>query len=335
MDAGRLDFNRVAMFVRLVEAGGVTAAAAKLKLPKSSVSRSLTQLEGELGVELVVRASRGFRLTDAGRAFFDASVKGIAAVEDARDELRDEKAVPHGRVRVAAPPTLGTWLLAPVIARFVREYPNVQVELSVSGRQVDPVRDGFDLVLSTGKLADSSAKVRSLGTVDGAVYGSATYLRERGTPRRPSDLARHDCILYRSPGKKDRWSLTGPSGTSIVAVDGHIRVDDLFTAMATAAADGGLAVLPVHLRAADPMAGTLVRVLPDYVVRGEPAQLVYPASRHVPLRVSLLCEAIIEAASTSCPASAKPGAHAKTTAPPRGHRSNGSAKSVLRVASSR
>jgi DNA-binding transcriptional LysR family regulator len=301
MNAGKIDFNRVAMFVHIAEAGGVSAAALKLKLPKSSVSRSLTQLEGELGVELVVRGSRRFRLSDAGQSFFDAAAKGIAAVEDARDGVRDDKTMPHGLIRVAAPPTFGTWLLAPIVAKFVRDYPKVQIELCVTGRQIDPARDGFDLVLSTGKLADSSARVRSLGTVDGAIYGSAAYLRERGTPRRPGDLARHECILYRSSGKKDRWSLTGPSGTTVVMVDGHIRVDDLFTATATAAANGGLAVLPAHLPSGDLTASALVRVLPEYVVRGEPAQLVYPAARHVPLRVSMLCDAIIEAGALTCP----------------------------------
>ncbi len=301
MNGGKLDFNRVAMFVHIAEAGGVSAAATKLKLPKSSVSRGLTQLEGELGVELVVRGSRSFRLSDAGRAFFDAAAKGIAAVEEARDDVRDDKSVPHGLIRVAAPPTLGTWLLTPIIARFVRDFPNVQVDLCVSGRAIDPAREGFDLVLSIGKLADSSAKIRSLGTVDGGVYGSATYLRERGTPRRPSDLAKHECILFRAQGRKDRWSLSGPTGTSVVTVDGHLRVDDLFTATAAAAAHGGLAVLPMHVPESHRASADLVRVLPDYVVRGEPAQLVYPAARHVPLRVSLLCDAIVEAANTSCP----------------------------------
>src|SRR4051812_5467781 len=112
MNGGRIDFNRVAMFVRIAEAGGGTAAAARLKLPKSSVSRSLTQLEGELGVELVVRGSRRFRLTDPGRAFYDAAAKGIGTVEVARDEVRDDKSTPQGLVRVAVPPTLARCLVA-------------------------------------------------------------------------------------------------------------------------------------------------------------------------------------------------------------------------------
>lgn len=300
MDASQIDLNRVAMFVQIARAGGVTAAAAKLKVPKSSVSRALSQLESELGVELVVRGIRGFRLTDAGRTFFDAAARGIETVNDAREELHREKAGPRGLVRVAAPPNFAFAIVAPTIARFVRQYPEVHVELSVTGRQVDPARDGFDLVVSAGKLADSSSKVRTMMTIDLGIFASPEYLRERGTPRRPTDLARHECILRGASGKKDRWELIGPTGPVVVAVDGRIRVDDLFSATAAAVAHGGLVVLPLHAPRMDPSAGTLTRVLPEWIVRGETARLVYPAARHVPLRVTMLCDAIVEHTRNSC-----------------------------------
>lgn len=305
VDTEHLDFNRVAMFVRIANAGGVTAAAEQLKRPKSSVSRGLSQLEAELGVELVVRSSRRFRLTEAGQVFLRTASKGIAALDEAREEIRIDKTTPHGLVRVAAPANVATALLPPVLTTFVRNYPKVKIELNVTGRQVDPVRDGFDLVVAAGKLTDSSSKVRSLGTLDAGVYATATYLREYGTPRRPGDLVDHDCILRGPSGKKDRWRLTGPSGTVVVPVDGHLRVDDLLGAMAAAAAHGGLALLPLHLPASDPKQEALERVLPDYVVRGETMQLVYPALRHTPLRVTKLIEAIVAHAQGNCPSSTR------------------------------
>ncbi|MBX3259404.1 MAG: LysR family transcriptional regulator [Labilithrix sp.] len=301
MDPSRVDFNRVATFVRIVDAGGVTAAAATLKLPKSSVSRSLTQLEAELGAELVVRNRRRFELTAAGRAFYDAAARGIAAVTDAHDELRRAKDEPHGLVRIAAPADVATAVLPPVLTAFVRRYPKVQIDLCVTGRPVDPVRDGFDLVLATGRLTDSSAKVRSIGAVDRGVFATPGYLRARGTPRRPADLAAHDCILRGASGKRDRWELSGPAGVVEVAVDGHLRVDDLFGAIAAAAADGGLIVLPLEMSGGDARVASFVRVLPEYVVLGGVAQILYPALRHPPLPVSLLCDAIVEHAAGSCP----------------------------------
>ncbi len=303
METGQLDFNRVAMFVQIATAGGVTAAATALKLPKSSVSRGLTQLEADLGAELVVRGSRSFRLTDAGDAFFQAAAKGLATLSDARDEIRRGREEPRGLVRVAAPASAVTAFVGPVVAQFIARHPQVNVELSVTGRQVDPVRDGFDLVIAFGKLKDSSAKVRSIGGMETGVFATPDYLREHGTPTRPFELARHACILRSTSGTKDRWRLSGPGGTVVVPVEGRIRVDDLVGAFAAAAAGAGLALLPVHLPSG--YDGTLVRVLPDHAVRGESLHLLYAGQRHVPLGVKLLCDAIMDHAQHACRAHAK------------------------------
>jgi DNA-binding transcriptional LysR family regulator len=304
VDPGRIDFNRVAMFVHIASAGGVTAAATQLKVPKSSVSRGLSQLEAELGVELVMRTSRQFRLTDAGQSFFRAASKGIATVDDARDEIRRGRSTPHGLVRIAAPATFATTMLPPLLAQFVKQYPKVQIDLAIAGGHVDPLRDGFDIVLTTEKLADSSLKVRSIGPQDAGIFATAAYLAERGRPRRPGELVRHDCILRSPSGKKDRWRLVGPTGTMVVAVDGHLRIDDMLGAMAAAAANGGLVLLPLDMARMTPST-PLERVLPDWIVRGAALQLVYAAQRQTPLRVALLRDAILAHAQNSCPKPSK------------------------------
>ena len=301
---GRLDLNKVAMFVRIANEGGVTAAAASSKLPKSSVSRALSQLEAEMGVELVIRGGRGLKLTSSGQAFFELASQGIATLADAREQVRRNVAVPHGLVRIAAPPSFAAWMLAPIVTDFVRRHPEMEIQLCATGAAVDPVRDGFDLVVSTGKLVDSSLKVRAIGTATQGIFGSATYLAERGTPRRPSDLAKHDCVLSRSSRGKEVWTLarTKPPVEEVtVTVSGRIQVDDLFSTIATVGAHGGLAVLPLHQPAGAPNASELVRVLPDYVHVSEVARLVYPASRHMPLGITMLIEAIVAGALTGCP----------------------------------
>jgi DNA-binding transcriptional LysR family regulator len=290
-----LDLNRVAVFVRIAEAKGVSAAAARAKLPKSSVSRALTQLEDELGTELIVRRSKGFQLTGAGQVFYDAAAKGIAAVHDARAELRSDGSVPRGSLRVAAPPGIATLLVSPTIVKFVRRYPGVDVELSVTAARVDPIRDGFDVILCVGPLEDSSARVRRIGAMDAGIFASKEYLAERGVPRRPSDLAKHDCILQTRSPLKNLWTLRGPGRTTDVTVRGRVAVDDQFAACAAATSGGGLVVLPLHMVTRDPAAAPLQRVLSDWVIAGEPAQIVFAASRHVPLRVSMFCEALVTA----------------------------------------
>lgn len=311
MDDGRIDLNRVAMFVQIARTGGVSAAASAMKLPKSSVSRGLSLLEADLGIELVARSSRTFRLTDAGKSFYEAASKGIATVDQAREALRPDKNAPHGLVRIAAPPGFASFLVAPVVASFLGGHRAVEIDLFVTGQKLDPVRDGFDIVLAIGKLEDSSSKARSLGRVDTGVFASADYLETRGTPRRPSDLAKHDCVLQRSNGKRERWSLhtvngsNGSSTATTVTVTGPLRVDDLTTAAAAAAAGAGIVLLPVHMAAKHPAAEGLVRVLPDWLAEGDPAHIVFPASRHLRLAVKLLCDAIVQAATTTCPTSSR------------------------------
>jgi DNA-binding transcriptional LysR family regulator len=293
----QLDLNRVAVFVRIAEAKGVSAAAARDHLPKSSVSRALTQLEDELGLELIVRRSKTFQLTEAGRILYDGAAKGLAAVRQAHDELRPDASTPRGLLRVAAPPIFARHIVSPAIVAFVRRFPEVEVELSVTAAKVDPTRDGFDVVLSIGPLEDSSAIVRRLATLDTGIFASHDYLRERGEPRRPSDLAKHDCILQMRAPPKTRWTLRGPAGTTEVTVHGRIAVDDQASAIAAASAGGGLVVLPLH---APSQAPALRRVLPDYVVPGETAQIVHAASRHVPRRIALFCDALVDASRTTC-----------------------------------
>ncbi|WAS96731.1 LysR family transcriptional regulator [Nannocystis punicea] len=297
-----MDLNRAALFVRIVEAGGVTAAASRLKLPKSSVSRNLTRLERELGCELIVRGTRQFRLTDAGRTFFDAAARGVAALEEARDEIQSGRSELGGVVRVAAPSDLGVWLVAGTAARLARTHPKLRIELSLGRRQAEAVREGFDLAVCVGPLADSSLIRVPLGAMDSGLFASAAYLRERGTPHAPAELASHDCVSCRAEGSRERWVLAGPNGVATVRVSGRIGVDDRSAAAAAVLAGAGIGVLPLHLSRSVERADTLVRVLPDHVVRGEPVHILHAAARHVPRRVRLVCEAIREAALASCPA---------------------------------
>ena len=296
-----LDMNRVAAFVRIAEAKGVGAAAARAKMPKSSVSRALTQLEDELGVELLVRRSQSFQLTEAGQAFYEAASRGLAAVREAREALRPDGMVLRGSLRVAAPPGVAAFLVAPAIVEFGRRFPLVDIELCVTAAKVDPTRDGFDVVLRIGTLEDSPSKVRRIGAIDAAIFASRAYLAERGVPRRPSDLSKHECILQTRTPDRARWILRGPAGAADVAVCGRLSFDDQFSAMAAATAGGGLVVLPAHMVGHTPSMAPLQRVLPDYDIPGEPVQLVYAASRHVPRRVTLFCDAIFDAMRSSCP----------------------------------
>lgn len=299
----KLDLNRVAIFLQVAEAQGVNAAAAKAKLPKSSVSRALTQLEAELGVELVVRRTRSFQLTEAGQDFYDAAARGIAAVSDARERLRRDTSVPRGKLRVAAPPGYASFLITPVIAEFVKLHSEVEVELCVTAAPVEPSRDGFDVVFTAGPLGDSSARTRKIVGAEHGIYASTDYLTRHGTPKKPADISQHACILFSRQRRKSVWSLLGSTanGNLDIQVRGRITVDDLFSGIAATQAGAGLFVMPIHMAQMDPAARGLVRVLPGWTLRGESLQIVYADSRYTPRRISAFVDAVEERVRSGCP----------------------------------
>jgi DNA-binding transcriptional LysR family regulator len=296
----RLDLNRVAIFLQVAEAQGVNAAAAKAKLPKSSVSRALTQLEAELGVELVVRRTKSFQLTEAGQDFYESAARGIAAVSDARERLRRDTSVPKGKLRVAAPPGFASFLVVPVMADFVKRYPEIEIELCVTAAAVEPARDGFDVVMTSGALEDSASRVRKIGSSEQGIYASREYLETHQAPKKPADLSQHACVLFSRQRKKSIWTLNGPGGSVDIQVRGRIAVDDLFSGIAAANAGAGLFVLPVHMAAADPASSGLVRVLPEWTLRGEAIKIVYPNARYLPRRITAFVDAVDERVRGGC-----------------------------------
>lgn len=287
-----INLNRVAVFARVVEAGGFTAAAHALGVPKSSASRSVRQLEDALGVRLLHRTTRRLRLTGAGQAYYERVASALAGLEDARAAAVDAQDVPRGVVRLAAPSEWGSWMLSTIVAAFVERYPEIRIDVSLTSRDVDLVREGFDLALRLGRLKDSSLIVRTVGTIAGGLFAADRYIARRGAPERFAALADHDVIVYRKEGGVARLQLEGPEGVETVAVSGPIVTDDLGFVHEAVRLGMGIGLLPISGCVAHM---GLVRVLPTYAKAGLVTSIVYPSSRYVPLRVALFRDALIEA----------------------------------------
>jgi len=176
-----MDYNHVAVFVQVVKAGGFSAAARALGLPKSSVSRTVSLLEQNLKVRLLQRTTRKVAPTDAGAAFYEAVKGSVSAIDEADLLVREHGGAPRGLVRVTVAPGLAE--LPQLLTDFSRKFPGVQVELSVSSRFVDLIGEGFDLAIRAGKLDDSSLVARRIGSADLAVLAAPSYLRRRGRPK--------------------------------------------------------------------------------------------------------------------------------------------------------
>jgi DNA-binding transcriptional LysR family regulator len=285
-----IDLNRVRLFVRVVEDGSFTAAAKRLGLPKSSVSKGMTALEKSLGVRLLQRTTRALNLTDAGRSWYQQVRPALASLTDSTASLSARAAEPRGRVRFTCPPDANDFV-ARYVARFRRQYPQVHIDVSLVSRHVDLIAEGFDLALRVGELKDSSLVVRKVHDAALALYASREYLRQHGAPKRVADLARHPCIALNAPSGRAVWTLTAASGeTESVEVSCPITTD-VVQFVARAVVSGlGIALLPEHMANG---VRELQRVLPEWRRLGGAMCVVSPSRGYEPRAVSLFKEGLI------------------------------------------
>jgi DNA-binding transcriptional LysR family regulator len=281
-----MDLNHVSAFVRVVQDGSFTAAGRSLGLPKSSVSRSIAQLERDLGVRLLHRTTRKVHLTDAGTAFHNRVSRALADIDEATSAASDLQRELRGSIRVSAPVDLGVWAVASIVARFVRRHPTVNVDVRLSSRIVDLMSEGFDLAVRAGPVRDESLIARRIGALELGLYASSKYIKRRGVPKTLAELAEHDCILLHTETGTMPWKLTSSSGVEeVVDPHGAISADDISFMKKAVLAGGGIALLPSFLVPREEQAGRLVRLLSEWRLTGSSLHVVYPSARYVPQRV--------------------------------------------------
>jgi DNA-binding transcriptional LysR family regulator len=279
------------LFTEVVDAGGLTAAAGRLGLRKSTVSRRLAALEERLGVRLLERTTRRLRLTEAGRDYHGKCARLVAEAREVNRSLAEARGAPRGTLKVAAPALLGE-LLTPALAAFLRRHPLVRVEVALAPAHVDPLAGDHDLALVAGPLADSSLVARKLGRVHTGYFASPSYLARAGTPLSPEELAGHECVLLAEPGTDEVWFFTGPSGPRTVPARGRLQVPSVHAGLAAVREGLGIARLPSTLVAADVRAGALVPVLAPFTPSGVSVVAVYPSGRHLPPKVRAFLDAL-------------------------------------------
>ena len=206
--------SEMATFVRVVDFKGFSAAASGLGLTPSAVSKLVTRLETRLGVRLLQRTTRALHLTAEGEAFYAAARRIVSEIETLEDQVLGQRDTPHGLLRVTTSVAFSTHQLAPVILEFMARHPAVQLELLPTDRVIDMVEDGVDIAIRIGRLADTSFMARKIGEDKRLICAAPSYLARHGTPRRPEDLARHNCIVSRDRPHLNRWQFR---------IDGEIR----------------------------------------------------------------------------------------------------------------
>jgi DNA-binding transcriptional LysR family regulator len=285
--------SELATFVAVVEGGTFSAAARVLDLPVSTISRQVSRLEERLGVRLLHRTTRRVTTTGPGQRFFERCRQIVADSRQAEEEVRQAHGVPAGLLRISAPPTnLRATEIERLIAAFMVRYPAIEVELVAESRFVDLVAEGFDVALRGGILRDSSLTARRLRRMRTGLVASPAYLKSRGRPRRVADLARHECIVQRAPGRPARWPLS-PRGA--LTVTGRLTTNDLAVAREAALAGLGIAYLPLVLVDDELERGTLEHLLASSVGRdSDGLHAVYPQGRLLPAKVRAFIDFAVE-----------------------------------------
>ncbi|MCA9707125.1 MAG: LysR family transcriptional regulator [Myxococcales bacterium] len=284
-----LDLQDLTAFLAVVDTGSFTAAASRLGLAKSNVSRRVARHEQQLGARLLERTTRRQRLTEVGASYHALVTGAVDRLAEAARSVSELQGQPRGHLRVTAPTDWNEGM-ARMAAEFCRRYPEIELEVELTQRRVDLVAEGFDVALRGGKLEDSSLIARSVGIGAWRLYASPDYLARHGEPASPQALAEHAVVLFRARKGQARWTLDGPDGVHEVSVRGTLSAQD-FGFIRTAVIHGaGIGMLPDSLAQGEVEAGRLRVVLSDHCLGRSSFHLVYPSGRFLSPKVRVFVD---------------------------------------------
>lgn len=276
------------VFSRVVEAGSFTAAAHHLNTTTAYASRAVSDLEAHLRTRLLNRTTRRIALTEAGERYLQRCEQILAFVDQAEAEAGDAHAKPSGKLKVHAMAGLGQHYIVPLISRYQKRHPMVQIELTLAQRIPDLLDEGFDVSVVLGtELPDSGLIAQRLGEIYSIACASPAYIEEHGAPQSPTELARHTCLQLITPVfPPDKWTFDGPNGRETVNIAPGPFAVNVAEAMAVAIGEGmGVGVLPTSSALPALRAGRLVRVLPEYTMQMLTVYALYPSRQYLDAKI--------------------------------------------------
>ncbi|SLN34629.1 LysR family transcriptional regulator [Oceanibacterium hippocampi] len=275
----------MAVFAAVVEEKGFSAAARRLGMSKSAVSKQVSRLEDSLGARLLNRTTRSLSLTEIGEVFYGHCARMLEAASDAEAAVSALHGEPRGHLRVALPMTFGIREVAPAVAEFLKRHPAVTIEMELNDRFVDVVADGFDLAVRVAALPDSSLIARRLAPMRSVICASPGYLAEHGTPATIDDLAGLNCLHY-SNAPARQWAVVENGRERKVEIRGNLIANNGEALMEAATAGLGITIAPTFIVAEALRRGDLVTIL-DQCHRSDEASVfaLYPHRRHLSPKV--------------------------------------------------
>lgn len=295
-------FEELQAFSAVVETGSFTAAAERLEIAKSAVSRRVTALEERLGVQLLRRTTRKLNLTETGRELYERGARLLSDLDEIESVVSQQHCEVSGVLRVALPLSFGVSQMCAPIAQFSERHPRVRFDLDLNDRRIDLVEEGVDLAIRISHLPDSSLVARKLFDVRTVICGAPAYFERRGMPQTPADLLEHDCLVYGNLADPARWVYSDATGKRL-----RVDVPRAMTAtsgdfLCAAASRGlGIAMQPTFIVGKAIARSDLVPILTDYQWPVTPAYAVYPATRHLSSRVRKLIDFLADYFSGDLP----------------------------------
>ena len=285
--------DRVTMmraFVAVAQDGSFTLAGKRLSLSTKLMSKYVRQLEEVMNVQLLHRTTRSVALTDIGVTCLERCRSILDQLDELDDLVLDRQSNLTGMIRITAPTGYGALRLTEDLAPFLRDHPDVQIDLRLSDNHVSLVDEGLDLAIRVGKLRDSSFIARKLSDMPVVLCASRDYLEKRGMPQNPGDLEAHNCLVNRTTQEPQLWSFSKDGETSEIWVNGTVQSESPH-ALTRLAVDGlGLVRAPLYQVRDHLLSGELQHVLPDYETLVYGLYVLYPPNRHLPKRVRALIE---------------------------------------------
>ena len=282
-----MDLNAIVMFNQVIRAGSFSRAALDLNVTKSTISKKVRELESQLGATLIKRTTRSLQLTEMGRQFHEHCSRALNEIKEATDAAQASGGEPRGHLRVTAPGDFATKILSPLLADFLKSYPQISVEMVLTDRTLNLVNDNIDVAIRLGQLADSNLRAKKVGRDVFQLCASPQYLKKAPPLKEPADLKNHQCLVFAPKPEMSVWKLRSEKVKFSYEPDPRFFANNVMSVAALVVAGAGVALLPTSNLRSEIANDEIKIVLPDWSMEDAPIHLVYQKLMFTPPKVQV------------------------------------------------
>jgi DNA-binding transcriptional LysR family regulator len=290
-----MEIELTRLFIKVIQHGGFSKAAAALRVPKSTISKAVSKLEAKTGTKLLIRTTRSQTLTAAGRVFYETCLGPIQILEDAQKSLFGQDNIISGKIKLTAPEDLGNLIITPVIGRLCRKYPLLDFEMNFTNELIDLVKDGYDIAIRIGQLKESNLKQRKVGDIEMIPVASPSFLKSVGKITIPQDLENLDALILQTNSLNNQWILKNERKIAKLTLKPRIQGNQMSSLITGALSGAGIALVPGYLVAPLLVSGDLIRLFPDWCGTKLQVSIVSPMSMGDSSRLNIFTAELVSA----------------------------------------